>query len=66
MFLGIAVPIAVLRNRVGGAVWISVLGMLLLSIAIGMLWKAYSLRAYLRAKAAELEQGEGGVAWRTR
>ena len=58
LFLVIAVPIAVLRKRAGGAMWISLLGIFLLSIAIGLLWKAYSLRAYLRAKKAELEQAE--------
>jgi hypothetical protein len=55
LFLFTAVPIAVMRQRVGGVMWIALLGVFLLSIAFSMLWKAYSLRAYLRRKMTELE-----------
>jgi len=58
LFLFTAVPIAMMRNRAGGATWIALVGIFLLSIAIAMLWRAYSLRAYLRAKMTELEQAE--------
>ncbi len=58
LFLFTAVPIAILRERVGGAMWMALLGIFLLSIASAMLWKAYALRAYLRAKMTELEQAQ--------
>ena len=58
LFLFTAVPIAILRDRVGGAMWIALLGTFLLSIAVVVLWRAYSLRAFLLAKMRELEQSE--------
>jgi hypothetical protein len=56
LFLFIAVPIAVMRDRAGGVVCLILVGMFFLSIAVSMLWSAYSQRNYLRAKLAELER----------
>jgi hypothetical protein len=56
LFLCVAVGVAVSRERVGEVFWVALLGVLLLSVALLMLWRAYAMRKELRRKLAELEQ----------
>jgi hypothetical protein len=58
LFLIVAVGIAASRNRVGEALWIAVVGVFLLCVAAGILWRAYAERSRLRAMLAELQGGE--------
>jgi hypothetical protein len=54
LFLVMAVGIAVMRDRVSEVVWVAIPGTFFLSVALGMLWRAYAERARLRARLAEL------------
>jgi hypothetical protein len=54
LFLVMAVGIAISRNRIGEVMWVAALGVFLLAVAMGILWKAYAERARLRARLVEL------------
>jgi hypothetical protein len=53
LFLVMAVGIADMRNRVGEAKWAAILGLFMLSIAVGILGRAYRERSRLRKRLAE-------------
>jgi hypothetical protein len=56
LFLAVAIPIALSRGRTEqAALWLGVVGVFFLSVAVWNLLAAYSLRARLRAKLAELD-----------
>lgn len=56
LFMAVAVPIALQRGQPGVALSLCVLGLTLVCIALYLLAGAYSLRARLRAKLAELKK----------
>ncbi len=55
VFLAVSVPIALFRGHTQAALWLGVTGGAMLVGALFLLRRAYSLRARLRAKLAELE-----------
>jgi hypothetical protein len=55
LFLVTAMVIADMRNRVGETKWVAIVGVFLLSVAIGMLWRAYAERTRLRARLEGLK-----------
>jgi hypothetical protein len=56
LFLVMGVAIASMRGQAGGVVAIGLTGILLLSVAVAMLWRAYAERSRLRFRLAELER----------
>ena len=55
LFLAVSLPIAVMRGNLAAALSLGLLGIVLLGAALLMLRTAYTLRAQLRSKLAELE-----------
>ena len=56
LFLLVAVPIALIRDQSGVALGLGLVGLTLLAIALVLLRGAYSLRASLRTRLADLER----------
>jgi hypothetical protein len=60
LFLLMAVSIALVRGQMGEAMWIGVVGFVLFSVALIMLWRAYVERNKLQSRLASLERGRSG------